>query len=517
MEERGPLDSTERIGESLAVVARGSLLLLLGILCSYLFGFFRQFVVIRMLTPDDFGLISLGVIVIEVLIMMATLGLNTGSQRCIAYFWGSGEEEKVQGVVRSTLTISSVSVLITMLCLVLLSSPLSSFFDMKEIKTVLVWLSPMIPAYVAIDILTSFFLGFQRAWPKAFFHRFMLGIVSFVFVVLMLSLRRDIDSVLLAMSISYILVAVAVVVFSAKRFPITLKGKPDGKVTRILMRLSLPLLASSTLNYLIFQTDTILIGHYLTRDQVGIYNSGFILSQLLASLLNAVAFIYMPVITSMQARGAEEDIKEIYRSITKWLFIITFPLFALVLLFPREILGIFFGSSYTEAGNALRFLALGELVNVLFGPVGMTLVAKGRTDMLMAGSVVGVSANIALNIVLIPRFGIEGAAVASCISLVLLNLTAAGFLFFRFRLQPFHRYYLLPASLSAAAIAAIYPLLRVAVQGAEWTLFIFIPPLVVAGVGMLYATRSIRAWEGYLFKTLKKALFSRRKKRNELG
>lgn len=84
-----------------------------------------------------------------------------------------------------------------------------------------------------------------------------------------------------------------------------------------------------------------------------------------------------------------------------------------------------FGPEFQPAATALRLLLIGQAVNMLVGPVGVILLMTGREKTALAINLSGLAANFTLNLLLIPRYGIEGAALAT---LIAVGLTKTGLL-----------------------------------------------------------------------------------------
>jgi O-antigen/teichoic acid export membrane protein len=498
----GQLTSEEEVGKSMLKVVRGGILIFVAIALSQLLGFLRQLSIIRLLSPEEYGLISLGMIVTEIFIIIATLGLNLGSQRYIAFSMGKGDERRTRGVIFSTNGILIISVTMITIAAPLLASPLSRFFDMEEMSGVIMWLALLIAPYVTIDILASYFLGFHRAGPKAVFQRIFLGIASLVCTIAFLMVRKDLASALLAMAVSYIIVAVIVLFYSTRNFPIKLRGGERIPMARTMLVFSIPLFATAALGYLIFQIDTLILGYYVSAEMVGIYNGAFIFSQFLAAPLNAVALIYMPIISSMAARDRHEELKAVYRSATKWLFIATLPLFLVLFMFPRNVLSLFLGADYIEAAVALQLLCAGEFVNTLVGPLGMTLLAYGRTNLMMINSIIAVTASIILNVILIPRFGIEGAAFGLMISLTMANALSLGFLYFIYHIHPFYSNYVKPVLIISAISGVLYLPMKSLLAVSDWFVIGYYPFLLGLGIAVLVLSHNLEPWDRFLIRAV---------------
>ena len=97
------------------------------------------------------------------------------------------------------------------------------------------------------------------------------------------------------------------------------------------------------------------------------------------------------------------------------------PVAAGLILFGRRFL-LLFGPQYTSGQTALVLLSLGQLVNIVAGPVAGLLTMTGHERDVVMGVGLGTGANLALSLILIPLWGINGAACAAAASLILWNV-----------------------------------------------------------------------------------------------
>jgi O-antigen/teichoic acid export membrane protein len=136
---------------------------------------------------------------------------------------------------------------------------------------------------------------------------------------------------------------------------------------------------------------------------------------------------------------------------------VVFPIFLLILVFPKEILMLLYGSKYAGGSMALIVLALGIAVNDFSGTSANMLVGGGRTRLNLLCEVIAAVTNIGLNILLIPAFGIVGAAIATAMSYVTRNISSLTFCYKSYGMHPYSRKYLniIASGLAAAAIVAI--------------------------------------------------------------
>jgi O-antigen/teichoic acid export membrane protein len=127
----------------------------------------------------------------------------------------------------------------------------------------------------------------------------------------------------------------------------------------------------------------------------------------------------------------------IYKTTTKWIYVVTFPAFLTFVLFPADVLRVFFGSAYTAGAPALAVLSVGFFVNALLGRNRETLSALGLTTYLLVSNGLAFGVNVVANLALIPRYGLVGAAAASAASFFVMNLVVSAVLAVRYDISPF--------------------------------------------------------------------------------
>jgi O-antigen/teichoic acid export membrane protein len=205
-----------------------------------------------------------------------------------------------------------------------------------------------------------------------------------------------------------------------------------------------------------------MLGYFKTTDIVGLYNAAHPISQLVQVFLLSLVLIYVPITSQLYAKKRLDEMRRNYVILTKWVVSATLPLFLVLFFFPGAVLQAFFGPGYMHASVALalRILALGVFCHVFFGPNAATLIVIGKTKLNLIDNLAGVIGNVVLNLLLIPTFGIIGAATASTLSFVVVNMVKSAQIFRSHKIHPFTRNYMHPVLASIVLISLIYVLLN---------------------------------------------------------
>ena len=144
----------------------------------------------------------------------------------------------------------------------------------------------------------------------------------------------------------------------------------------------------------------------------------------------------------------------VYRATTAWLVILTWPLYLLAVIYGPEILSIF-GHSYRAGDMVMVILGLTMLVATACGQVDMVLITTGRSSWSLANGLMAVGVNVGLDVLLIPRYGITGAAIGWSAAIIITNLVPLAQLAASKRLNPFGRGTFIAIGLAVVSFAAI--------------------------------------------------------------
>ncbi|MDH3628764.1 MAG: flippase [Acidobacteriota bacterium] len=187
------------------------------------------------------------------------------------------------------------------------------------------------------------------------------------------------------------------------------------------MKASASLVVLGGLQVINAQTDLLMLGPLRGKSVAGVYAIAVYLSTLVPFFLYAFNAAVAPQVSNLWER---RDLGALQKTMTRSVRIVSVltigPVVLLILL--REPILSFVGAEYLAAARPLTILVVGQMVNVLMGSVGVLLIMTGHERDAAIGFGVGALLNITLNIVLIPRFGMLGAAVATASSTILWNI-----------------------------------------------------------------------------------------------
>ena len=450
--------------ESLRKVAKGTAVAFFGLLVFIILEFVARIIIIRNTTQSEYGAFCIGIVILNFFAVAACLGLQGGAPRCIAYFRGRGDDRRVSAVIRSTLKLSVLASLLCSLLLFLSADFLTALFHFQPQETaVLRAFALAVPFFVAIEILAPVFMGFDRVQERVYFREVLMNVLKVSFVAGAVLLGCSLLGLVCAYVFSIVVASVAFAFYAVKKLPLkcaTAEAVP-ATVTKGLLRFSLPLLVTYVLGVAVLQTATLMLGYFKTTAVVGLYNAAHTVAVLITVFIISLAFIYIPIASQLYSRGLMNEIRRNYAVLTKWVFSAAFPSSLFLFLFPKPVLNVLFGSAYESASLALQILALGFFFTFFLGPNAATLVVVGRTKLNMLDDLVGAVTNLSLNALLIPVFGIVGAAVATAISLAALTLLKSVQIYRIHKIHPFATNYLKPVVIYCVLVSVVYAVVNI--------------------------------------------------------
>ncbi|WP_452230589.1 flippase [Lacinutrix sp. MEBiC02404] len=193
-----------------------------------------------------------------------------------------------------------------------------------------------------------------------------------------------------------------------------------------MMNYSLPMLATSSFIFLMGWTDTLMLGYYNDKADVGIYSVVIKIARIAIIVLTSVNLVLAPKISELYSKSEHDKMKELIRKATKIIFITTAPMVGLILIANKFVLGLF-GDEFIIGSTALIVIMLAQLFNAMTGSVGQVMNMTGNHKKLRDFTIISVILNIVLNLILIPLYGILGAAIATATSSVVINIISVIF------------------------------------------------------------------------------------------
>jgi len=460
----------------------GTTVYLLGVIFSRPLSLLSTVIIVRyLLSPGEWGSLSLSLYVIALVTTIGGFGLPGGTTRFISFHKGRGDYRKVRETIFSALGITSVLGAAFFSFLFLFSGTIASFFNKPKLALTIKILAITILVRNVTNILVSIFRGHKNVRVQALFQSIFPEAIRLILALFAIILGLGFYGIVYIYIIYPIVVLVSLIIYSITRLKqssrlVSSYHNPEYyKTGTELLRFSLPLLLVISMWLFLDILGPLMLGYFIEDEQVvGVYRTTWILAKYIPWILSSIIFIYLPVVTDLHSKKKNYEIQEIYSILTKWAFMISFSIFILLFLYPEVILSLLFGDTYTSGATALRILSFGYIIHVIFGFNGTTLTAIGKTQIMGISSTFVILLNFILNLVLIPKLGINGASLATAISYIVVNITFSIVLFKIIKINPFTKNYLKVLVTSIVLTIPLFWLTNLLFSAAIWRISFFL-------------------------------------------
>lgn len=182
-----------------------------------------------------------------------------------------------------------------------------------------------------------------------------------------------------------------------------------------------PLALTAGMQQINKNTDIIMLGYFLTAEDVGIYRVAVQGATLVVFGQQALSMFVSPYYARLHAQGDALRLQRLVTFSARAAFFTALPLVLVFVLWGTGIVRLLFGINYVNAYMPLLILGVGQLINAMFGHVGLLLNMTGHERDTTRGMAIAAGSNVLLNLVFIPLWGMNGAAMATAITLVIWN------------------------------------------------------------------------------------------------
>jgi O-antigen/teichoic acid export membrane protein len=407
---------------------RGSSLLLSGRLISMGLNFVAQVLVVRYLSTRDYGAFAYALAGVAFFDGISSLGLKRGIARFAPIYHERRDYDRLFGVialvVATTLLISTLAIGTLYAVPQLLHRLVQD--DALAVPLLLIVIF-LVPLEALDEMLVALFASFTR--PKAiFFRKYVLTpglkllaialLIGFGTSVSFLAYAYVVTSLLGVLLYAWLLTRLLRQQGVLQHFHPRSMRYP----VREVFAFTLPLLTSDLVNTVMATASTFFLGYFHDTTQVAFYRVVLPTARLNTLVMTSFQLLYMPQAARLFARGDHAGINTLYWRTAVWMAVLSFPIFALTFSVAHPLTVALYGKRYESSWVLLQMLSFSYYFNVATGFNGLTLKVLGKLRYIVTINVACMAFSVLLDVLLIPRFGALGAAIATLIAMVAYNI-----------------------------------------------------------------------------------------------
>jgi len=395
-------------------------------------GFLVSVLLARFLGASGLGVFAYAVAWIAVLLIPTTLGFQQLLPRDVAVY----QSQSAWGKLRGLLMFSHRIVFLLGLTIAVAAAAgmwLFSDVETPTTTTITFWIALLLlPISGLVQVRQATMRGLGRVvlgqFPEA-----VLGPAMTIAMLMGLSLALPQPMSPIA-AITIVVVAAALALIAGNRLLAGVMPQEVRLAEPILLRSSwiasaIPMVMITGLEVVNTQTDLIMLGSISGERAAGLYSPAVKGASLVVFVWASVNMAIGPIIARAYHHGVQRELQDLVHKSALVIFFGTVPICLALWMFCTQFLSLF-GAEFTASHIALRVLLIGNLVNSVAGSVGLILKMTGNEKDVLWTGICAALANIGLNAVLIPLYGIDGAATATTISMSIWPV-AAGVIVYR--------------------------------------------------------------------------------------
>ena len=418
----------------------------------------------RSLGASLMGIFFLGLIIVDFFSVFSRMGLEIGVLKYVSAFIGQGDKRRAKGTINQSLIFGIIYSILVGIVLFFASNYIAeNIFHKYELINVLKVLSVSLPFLTIMLISIAATQGFHILKYRVYVEYFSKPVLNIFIFLLFYLLGWRLEAVTSAHVLTLMICAALSLVFVKKLFPEISKSavKPIYEFKK-LIKFSTPLLLVNFLNLIMMWTDILMLGYFKTAADVGIYNTVVKTAFFINFIVMSFTSIFAPRISELYDKRKIEELGKLFKTITRWMFSLSLPIFLVVTILSKDILS-FFGEQFSAGYLSLIILAIAHLMGSAVGSSKFFLLMAEKEKTVMYITVGVCVLNFILNLFLIPKFSMTGAAIASAISLTVLNLLFLLQIYRYLRIHPYNKKYLKPIG-SALLVSVFASLFRNVLQ-----------------------------------------------------
>lgn len=404
---------------------------------NYFFLVFFSLVLARLLGPRGYGAYAFAMTSLEILGPVALLGLDPLVMREVAVYQAKSQWGLLRGLLRRADQLAMAAALAVIALVLGVSLLFESQFDPLVSQALWVVLAAL-PFLVAVRLRQAAMIGLRRVVLAQVGEALLQPlVVCMLFGAILVLLGRGapvpyfVFANVVAVAVAYLTCTVLlkrVMPHEARTAEPAYRTKKWGRGA---------LMFWLTINFIMLNSGigVIFLGIMETPESAGIFAAARVLATIVATPLIFIGLPLAPALARSFATQGSEHLQEAATKAARLAFLFATPVVLLYLIFGDWILSLY-GEDFVLGYHVLVILALGQLANVGFGFVENLLQMTGHERPVAA--ILGFTAllNACLCVLLIPLWGIEGAAVASAAAMIIWNVALAAIVGRVLRIRP---------------------------------------------------------------------------------
>lgn len=409
---------TQQFRSQVGHISRNSGLYFAGTIFTVALGYVFKVYLARVLGAEALGIYALGITLIGFVGVFNSLGLVESAVRFAAVYRAAHKLEQLRALLwRGGAVLLIANVLFGTILLRMGGVVALRFYHSSKLAQYIPWFTALMLLGSVSTFYGRILAGYKEVGRRTLITNFIGSPATMLLAVSLMSLGWGLRGYLLAQVLGAALVIVLLLAFVWKLTPREARFSWDWPppLEREVWSFSATAVGILLLEFLMSQVDKIALGFYRGVREVGIYSVAAAVVAYVSLILNSVNQVFSPMIADLHTRKDNAMLGRLYQALTKWILGLTLPLAITVIVYAKPLLRIF-GHDFEAGWPILIIGTIGQLVNCGVGSVGLLLLMSGNQRRLLRVQASMAAVITVASVVLVPIWGMVGAAVAAAIT-----------------------------------------------------------------------------------------------------
>jgi stage V sporulation protein B len=389
----------------------------------------------RWFSKGVYGVFTLGLSIVLFAQGVSNANLHKAIDYHVPDYLSDGHHNKARGVLVTVVSSSIVLSIAVAGAITILSPTIAATFDKPQLAEILPVLSIVIVFGVINKSLITTYASIKNLKFRVYTNDLLNPIVRTLVAGSLLIAGYELFG-LIAGYIAGVLAAMLLGVWLLLKSTEWInRGEIDPPTVRSLLTYSLPLLFAGVLYTVVAQVDYFVIGWYMRSEDVATYRVNYLLASQVILVISAAAPIFKTQLS--ENRDDREGLRIRYQQATRWITMLTIPIVITLVSAPNTYVGFLFTQKYATAAMTVIMLCGGYLFVAAIGPDGAILQGLGSTRLNLLNTAILMVTNVSIDILLVPRLGILGAAVGTACGFIASGTAGVVQIFWLRQIHPY--------------------------------------------------------------------------------
>lgn len=412
-------------------IAKGSAVILLGAFIFRIGGLIYRAVMARLLDPVGYGILGLTLPFQGFLIIIAGAGLPPAIAKHVSQYYAIDDTEMVKAIINVSTKMMIVFGLIFSVVIFIFAEPLAiGLFHKPEAVLPFQLIALITPFSVIVGAMRGTFQGFYQMTNILITRGFELFFMIVVAVALVLS-GFYVAGAVIGTAVGFMMALVSAVYLYRRDVWILLNNPrkllqrntskkftffEEMQIAKMLLFFSIPVVITGLAELLLYDMGTLVVGIYMPSQFVGYYTAASPVARLPLIISMAVATSVLPATSEAMSLNDSQLLKTYILQSYRYVSLVVLPICVGTIVFATPIMTLINGSAYAPGSEALQILAVGMLFFTIYTISSSISQGLGKPTLPMMVLIGGTTIDLIFSVLLIPPFGINGAAVATTIA-----------------------------------------------------------------------------------------------------